>query len=451
MLTLVAFLATLGLLIVAHEFGHYLAARWCGVKVLCFSIGFGKPLYTRHIGRDRTEFVLAAFPLGGYVRMLDEREAPVENRELHRAFNRQSVWKRMVIVVAGPLSNLLLAVLLYWVLFMSGISGMKPMLGDVPPGTAAAEASLKSGEVIQKVAGVPVATWQDVRWVLLKEMLKAKTVEVETVNGGTETHLHRLNLTGLSGGDLNGDVLDTLGLAIFQLAMPPRVSEVMADSVAERAGLLAGDDVLAVNGVVMVQWEDFVREIQKSPGKPVSIEFTRGQTHKLVTLTPDAVNDHGKLIGRIGVAYRPEQAEIDKLVVNVRYAPLPALWHATEKTWESSIFSLKMLGNMITGAVSWKGISGPVTIASYAGQSAHIGWKAFITFLAVVSISLGVLNLLPVPVLDGGHLMYYVVEVLKGSPVSERAMEIGQKIGFTLLGLLMACALYNDLNRIITG
>lgn len=446
MLTLAAFLLTLALLIVVHELGHYLAARSCGVKVLCFSIGFGKALWSRRIGRDQTEFVLAAFPLGGYVRMLDEREAPVAAQELPRAFNRQSVWKRMWVVIAGPLFNLLLAIVLYWVLFMAGTTGLKPILGDIPSGTAAAEASMKSGEQIRKVAGVPVTEWQDVRWILLKEMLRSRAVEVETVNGD-DIHLHRLRLEGLSLDQADSDVLDQLGLTPFRPVMPPRIGEVLHGGVAEAAGMQAGDVVHAVNNVVVVQWQDFVNEVQKSPNKRINIEFMRGDTRKQVSLTPESASDNGKTIGRIGVAYRLEQAEIDRLTVEVKYAPLLALKHALSKTWESSVFSLKMLGNMISGAVSWKGISGPVTIASYAGQSAQVGWKAFVTFLAVVSISLGVLNLLPVPVLDGGHLMYYVVEVLKGSPVSERTMEIGQKIGFTLLGLLMACALYNDINR----
>jgi regulator of sigma E protease len=451
MLTLFAFLLTLAVLIVVHEYGHYLAARWCGVKVLCFSIGFGKPLLSRRIGADETEFVLAAFPPGGFVRMLDEREAPVAQHELSRAFNRQPVSKRMAIVAAGPLFNLVLAVLLYWVLFMSGIAGLRPILGDIPAGSSAERASLKSGELISKVDGVAVATWQDVRWALLKEMLRSKSVEVETVSGRNEIHLQRLDLSGLVGDDVEGDVLEKLGLTAYRPAMPARVGEILPDSVAEKAGLTVGDEISTVNGVAVARWEDFVNMVQQNPDKRITLHLVRSGRPLEVVVTPETINENGKRIGRIGAAYRLNQAEIDKLTVDVKYPPLKAFSHAVAKTWESSVFSLRMLGSMISGAISWKGISGPVTIASYAGQSAHVGWKAFIAFLAVISISLGVLNLLPVPVLDGGHLMYYVVEVLKGSPVSDSAMEIGQKIGFTLLGLLMACALYNDLNRIITG
>jgi regulator of sigma E protease len=451
MVTLFAFLLTLGLLITIHEYGHFLVARLCGVKVLQFSIGFGKSLYKRRFGRDGTEFILAAFPLGGYVRMLDEREAPVAESELSRAFNRQPVWKRMAIVVAGPLANLLLAIALYWVLFMSGVAGLKPILGEVAEGSAASRASMKTGEVVRKIDGTAVTSWQDVRWLILQQSLKASQVEVEAASGTNETHLHQLDLSGLAHDDPEQDILQQLGLSPYQPPMPARVGQLMEDSAAQRGGLQVGDEVISVNDVPVMQWESFVGIVRENPGKALRVKVQREGREQMLLLTPDAVQEDGKTIGRIGAAYRMEQHELDKLLVEIRYAPLPALSHAIGKTWDTSIFSLKMLGSMLTGAVSWKGVSGPVTIASYAGQSAQVGWKAFLTFLALVSISLGVLNLLPIPVLDGGHLMYYMVEILKGSPVSEHAMEIGQKIGLALLGLLMACALYNDINRIITG
>jgi regulator of sigma E protease len=451
MLTLFAFLLTLGLLITVHEYGHYLVARLCGVKVLQFSIGFGRALLKRRIGREGTEFVLAAFPLGGYVKMLDEREAPVPENDLPRAFNRQAVWKRMAIVVAGPLANLLLAVGLYWVLFMSGVVGLKPVMGDAPKGSAAANASMKAGELISKVAGIPVASWQDVRWILLQQSLKASHVEVETSINGRETHLHQLDLSGLAYDDASHDVLDQLGLVAYIPPMPARVGEVLDGGAAARDGLKVGDEIISVNGIAIAQWEDFVGMVRQNPGKPLVLQIYRDGHEETLRLTPDPVQEDANRIGRVGAAYHMEQKEIDQLLVQIQYPPIPALWHATEKTWDTSVFSLKMLGSMLTGAVSWKGVSGPVTIASYAGQSAHVGWKAFLTFLALVSISLGVLNLLPVPVLDGGHLMYYVVEIFKGSPLSDHAMEIGQKVGFALLGLLLACALYNDITRLITG
>jgi len=450
MLTLVAFIVTLGVLIVVHEFGHFMAARLCGVKVLRFSVGFGKPLYTRVFGKDRTEFVVAAFPLGGYVKMLDEHEAPVLASEKMRAFNRQHVTKRFAIVLAGPLSNLLLAVALYWMLFMSGITGMRPLLGDVPAATAAAQASMKAGETITRVNGNPVRTWQDVRWALLQQSLKNGYAEIDAV-GDHETYLHRIDLRGLSGDDLEGDLLAKLGLNQAQPEMPAVVGEIVDGGAAQRGGLQVGDRIIAVDALPVQNWEAFVQRVRLSAGKPLSLEIERDGKGIKLRITPDVAHDAGQTMGRIGAAYRLHEDELQKYMVEVRYSPLDALKQAAVKTWDTSVFSLKMLGSMLTGHVSWKGISGPATIASLAGQTAHIGWKAFIGFLALVSISLGVLNLLPVPILDGGHLMYYIVEVFKGSPVSERVMEIGQRIGLVLLGLLMTIALYNDFNRILAG
>ena len=451
MMTLLAFLLTLGILVVVHEYGHYLAAKRCGVKVLQFSVGFGRKLYSRKLGRDGTEFILAAFPLGGFVKMLDEREAPVEAHELSRAFNRQSVWKRMLVVVAGPAANLLLAVVLYWVLLMSGLPGLRPLLGEVPAGTPAAQASLKSDELIVRVGKTPVTTWQDVRWNLLQESLKTKNVEIEARTSRLETHLHQLDISGIKTDETKVDVLDQLGLTPYRPSLPAKVGEILAGSPGEKAGLRVGDDILSVNGISVALWEDFAGIMRKNPGKSQQLKVRRDGVEHLISVTPEAVDEGGTQVGRIGAAYRMAPEELDRFMVDVKYGPVPALWHAVGKTWETSIFSLKMLGSMLTGAVSWKGISGPVTIATYAGQSAHMGWKAFVGFLALVSISLGVLNLLPVPVLDGGHLMYYMVEVLRGKPVSDRTMEIGLKVGFFLIGLLMLVALSNDINRLITG
>lgn len=449
MLTLIAFVVTLGILVTVHEYGHFQVARWCGVKVLRFSIGFGKPLFSRRLGKDQTEFVIAAIPLGGYVKMLDEHEAPVAEDDLPRAFNRQSVWKRIAVVSAGPIANLLLAIFLYWILFMHGVMGMRPILGEIAQGTPAAQASMKSGELIQKVAGAPVATWQDVRWILLQQALKAPVVEVEAINGSDEAHLHQLALGNIGKDDFDSDFLVKLGLTPYQPSMPAKVDEIIKGGAAERAGLKPGDEILLVNGIAVGQWGDFVSVVRKSPGQRLNLKIQRAGSELTLSVTPDVVEENGQRIGRIGAAY--DRSEIEKLLVEVRYGPVTALSKAVAKTWDSSIFSLKMLGSMLTGKVSWKGVSGPLTIASYAGQSAHVGWKAFLSFLALISISLGVLNLLPIPVLDGGHLLYYTVEIFKGSPVSEKVMEAGQRIGLALLGLLMAIAFYNDFNRLITG
>lgn len=451
MMTLLAFLLTIGILVVVHEYGHYLAARLCGVKVLRFAIGFGRPLYTRVFGKDDTEFVIAMFPLGGYVKMLDEREAPVADAELPHTYNRQNVWKRSAIVIAGPVANLVLAILLYWVLFMSGIPGMKPILGDVPEKSPASQASLKSGEIITRVNSTPVRTWQDVRWVLLQQSLKSGSVEIEAVSGRDETHLHRIDLSILARNGFDGDVLEQLGLAPATPEMAARVGDIIDGGAAQRDGLLVGDVVSKVDDTPVEGWEAFVQLVRTHAGKTMRLEILRANEVIRVKLTPDIVQENGLSVGYVGAAYRMREEEIRKYMVDVRYSPLPAFTQAAVKTWDTSVLSLKLLGNMVKGSVSWKGVSGPVTIASIAGQSAHVGWKAFVGFLALVSISLGVLNLLPIPVLDGGHLMYHIVEILKGSPVSERTMEIGQRAGLAVLGMLMTIAIYNDINRIITG
>lgn len=456
MLTIIAFVVTLGILISIHEYGHFQVARWCGVKVLRFSIGFGRPLFSRRFGKDQTEFILAAFPLGGYVKMLDEREiqegrAPVLAQDLPRAFNRQTVWKRIAIVLAGPFANLLLAILIYWTLFMHGITGMKPILGEVPESSAASQASMKAGELIQKVAGTPVATWQDVRWIILQHALNSPSVTVEAKSGENEVHLHNLPLNDLNEDDFEKDFLGKIGLKPYQPDVPARIGEIVADSAAEKAGLKAGDQVLKAGNAEISQWDELVKIVRKHPEQSLDLLVRRGDIEINVPVTPDVVEEDGQRIGRIGAAYHLEQSEIDRLLIDVRYPPLTAFSKAVARTWDTSLFSLRMFGNMLIGNASLKSISGPVTIASYAGQSAHIGWKSFLSFLALVSISLGVLNLLPIPVLDGGHLLYYMVEIFKGGPVSDKAMEIGQRIGLGLLGLLMAIAVYNDINRLITG
>ena len=482
MLTLVAFIVTIGILVTIHEYGHFQVARWCGVKVLRFSIGFGKPLLRKTFGKDNTEFVLAAIPLGGYVKMLDERVIASElesgdngldhpsastysEAELSRAFNRQSVWKRIAIVAAGPVANLLLAIFIYWTLFMSGVMVMRPIVGAIVDESAAAQSNLKTGDLIKKIDGLEVRSWQDVRWVLLKKSIDTSSsgmasVQLEIVNSDHELRKQALNLSSLDKNDFESDILDRLGLVEYQPEIPAIVGEITKNSVAERAGLKVGDEIKSVNQIAVSDWGTFVKEVRASPNKPITIDITRSKLSnvaesiaatQLLTLTPDILQEKGKSIGRIGAAAKVNisevQSELNKRLVKINYSPIEALTMAATKTWDTSTFSLKMLGRMLTGHMSLKGISGPATIASYAGQSADLGLKVFLGFLATISISIGVLNLLPIPVLDGGHLMYYVIEIFKGSPVSERIMEFGQRIGFGLLGLLMTIAIFNDITR----
>ena len=457
MMTLLAFIVTIGVLVTIHEYGHFQVARWCNVKVLKFSIGFGKPLWQKTFGKDKTEFVLAAIPLGGFVKMLDEREqqaeenpAPQSEADLKRAFNRQSVWKRIAIVLAGPVANLLLAIILYWGLFMLGVTGMRPIVGVVEDNGLAAQASLQSGEIIQKVAGKPVSTWQEARWLLLEESFENKTVEIEGINENNELTQHTLSFEGMDA-DVEIDILKKIGLGVYKPNIAAVIGEILPDSAAEKAGFKPNDKILQINNVEMHGWEQVVNVIKINPNKKLQFKIEREQKVMDIFASPDAIKENNQTIGRMGAGVKLEQEALNKLLITLNYSPLVSLQKAIAKTWETSIFSLKMLGKMITGQVSLKGISGPVTIATYAGESANLGLKTFLGFLALVSISIGVLNLLPIPVLDGGHLMYYMLEIIKGSPVSEQAMLAGQKIGFVLLGLLMTIALFNDFNRLIAG
>ncbi len=449
--TVAAFVLALGILIVVHEFGHYLVARWCGVKVLRFSVGFGKALFARRIGPDNTEWALAAFPLGGYVKMLDEREAPVEQHELHRAFNRQPVGKRFAIVLAGPVANFLLAIVLYWGLFSQGMEELRPLLGKPSEQTVAERAGFVDGELITAVAGQKIDTWQELRWKLLRHALDNAPVKIEVINGRNELNERSLDLSGISTEHLEGDLLQQIGLRLYRPDMPPIIGKITADSVAERAGLAVGDEVVAIDGKAIDHWMDVVSAIRAAASREIEIEYRRGDQATSVRLTPAEAVENGRRLGRIGIGPQETAFDRSRLMTTVRYSPVEALSKAIQTTWETSTFSLGILGRMVTGDVSWKNLSGPVTIADYAGQSARLGLSYYLKFLALISISLGVLNLLPIPILDGGHLMYYIVEIIKGGPVSEKVMEIGQQVGLALLVMLMAFAFYNDINRLLSG
>ena len=463
MMTILAFIATIGILVTIHEYGHFQVARWCGVKVLRFSVGFGKPLFTKVFGKDKTQFILAAIPLGGFVKMLDERELEAERAEnpqaahieyaetdLKRAFNRQAVWKRMLIVSAGPAANLLLAIALYWLLFMQGVAGVKPIIGEVGANSAAYIASLSSGELVKSINGEPVKSWQDARWVLLKQSLERPSVEMAVLNTNNEQIFLTISFVGINQ-DPEIDILKRLGIAEAQPWVAAIISEVLPKSAAQKAGLQANDRVTSINGLPVNDWQSMVQIIQASPSKSLTFKVLRQQQTLEITATPEAIHDNGKTVGRLGASAKPSQTEIDKMLININYSPAQSMYQALKKTWTTSTFSLKMLWKMLTGKVSVKSLSGPVTIATIAGESANLGIKPFLEFLALVSISIGVLNLLPIPVLDGGHLMYYIAEIVKGSPVSTKTMLAGQKIGFGLLGLLMTIAIFNDFNRLIAG
>jgi regulator of sigma E protease len=449
--TLAAFVVALGLLIVVHEFGHYLVARLCGVKVTRFSVGFGRPLWVRRLGRDQTEWVVAAVPLGGYVKMVDEREGPVAASDLPRAFNRQGVWRRIAIVCAGPAANFLLAIALYWVLFLAGIQEAKPVLGAPDPGTPAAAAGVERGDLVRSVNGQSTTSWGDVRWRLLELALERRDATLEVLEDGRTIRSRTLDLASLEAPDLESDFLVKLGLRLDRPLVPPVIDTLTAGGPAEQAGLRPGDRILSIDGEPIDSWSALVRKVRASPGQALRVRIQGATGEREVTLVPESVARGDATYGRIGAGSRVDPDLMRDYLVEVRYPPVEALGRATAKTWEMSVFSLRMLWRMVTGSVSWRNLSGPVTIADYAGQSAQLGLAPYLAFLALISISLGVLNLLPIPMLDGGHLMYYSVEILKGSPVSDRVMELGQRIGLTLLLCLMAFAFYNDINRLLSS
>ncbi len=446
-----AFALALGLLIVVHEAGHFVVARWCGVKVLRFSVGFGKPILSRRFGPDRTELALGAFPLGGYVKMLDEREGEVDAPELPRAFNRQSVWKRFVIVLAGPAANFMLAIFMYWVLFVHGVEEPRPLLGKPAAQSMADRAGFQEGELVRSIDGQAIATWQELRWELLQRALAKGGATLEVINKRQEISFRRIELSSLDTSDLEGDILLQTGFRFYRPHLPPIIGKIAPGGVADLAGLREGDRILAIDGEAIADWAQVVAVIREAPGRSLRLDADReGRTLNL-SVTPAAADDRGRRIGRIGIGVREQEIDRTAVMQIVRYGPVASLGKAAVQTWETSVFSLTMLGRMIVGEVSWKNLSGPVTIADYAGQSAKLGLSYYIKFLALISISLGVLNLLPIPLLDGGHLMYYIVEIIKGGPVSERVMEIGQQIGLALLAMLMAFAFYNDINRLVAG
>ena len=449
MTTLLAFLATLAILIVFHEFGHYLVARLAGVKVLRFSVGFGKILAQRADSHG-TVWALSAIPLGGYVKMLDEREAPVPDALLEQAFNRKSVAARALIVAAGPLANFLLAILLFWALFMAGVPILKPVLGEPPAGTPAALAGIHSGESVVSINGMPVESFQDLHWLVLKHAIGKDRLRVETIDVDNHLTYRTLALAGLSDA-FEQAPLKVMGLVRYLPPLAPVLGNLVNNGVASRAGLRTGDRILAIDGKSIGEWDQVVSLVRASPGKSMRFLIERQGRKQEINVVPEMIHSEKQAFGRIGAAPELDMSTLSRYQGVARYSPLEALSRATARTWELSAFSLEMLGRMVIGQVSIKNLSGPITIADYAGQSAETGLASFVAFLALVSVSLGVLNLLPVPLLDGGHLLYYFAEFFTGRPVSERVQEIGQKIGIGLLTLLMFFALFNDLQRLFVG
>ncbi|WP_175703712.1 RIP metalloprotease RseP [Burkholderia ambifaria] len=454
---LIAFAVAIGVLVVVHEYGHYRVARWCGVKVLRFSIGFGQPVARWVSRRTGTEWTLSALPLGGYVKMLDEREpgADIKPEELAQAFNRQSVFKRIAIVAAGPIANFLLAIVLFSVVFASGVTEPAAVLAPPAAGTVAARAGFDGNETIVSIrdvhAGdaqgseaVPVRSWSDLRWKLLAAAFDHREIVLGARDGGASTFDFRVDLRNVPESALDDDFMTHLGFETGGGTLS--VASVQPGSAAERAGLKAGDKLLALDGKPIGGASRFIDAVKHHAGQPVDLRVERGGATQTVSIVPQAQRDDetGQQVGRIGAALSMHTPSVD-----VRYGPIESLRLGAHRTWDIAVYSLKMFGRMITGNASLKNLSGPVTIADYAGKSARLGPSAFLSFLALVSISLGVLNLLPIPVLDGGHLLYYLVEAATGKAVSERWQLILQRAGLICIVALSAIALFNDLARLI--
>jgi regulator of sigma E protease len=447
MLTIVAFIVALGLLIAVHEYGHYRVAVACGVKVLRFSVGFGKTLYSwkpRKPGQD-TEFVIGVFPLGGYVKMLDEREGPVAPEERHLAFNTQPLKSRTAIVAAGPLANLLLAVVLYAAVNWYGVEEPKAILASPVAGSVAEQAGLRGGEVVERAgfqgdAAQPVRSFEDLRWLLTRGALDGYDVRLELA-GGREAVLA---LSSIQSADADAQLFRKVG--ILGPWTPAVIGEVK-DGAAQRAGLRKGDVVLAIGQTAVVdgqQLRELIRAGVRS-GQPVRETWRVRRDGQIVELPvePDAVQEGAVTVGRIG-AYVGAAPEF----LTVRYGPVEGLWKGVVRTWEVSVLTLRMMGKMVIGEASLKNLSGPLTIADYAGKSASMGLTQYLVFLALISVSLGVLNLLPLPVLDGGHLMYYLWEAVTGKGVSDAWMERLQRGGVAVLLVMMSIALFNDVTRL---
>ncbi|MFC7287096.1 RIP metalloprotease RseP [Herminiimonas glaciei] len=450
--TILAFAVVLGVLVIVHELGHYLVARWCGVKVLRFSVGMGKVIYSRRFGADQTEWAVSVLPLGGYVKMLDARDddlGDISPADMKREFTRQSVWRRIAIVAAGPLANFLLAILVFAGLYSYGIPEPAPKLRAPAEKSVAYQAGLRGNELVTSVNGEPVQIWNDLRWQMVQSVINKQPVRLEVerpVPGSPDAkniQTVTLPVDSISANELEGDFLGKLGI---DLARPPAIlGQVVADGPAMKAGLQQGDRVVSVNGATIADGLSLVELVRASPGKVLNVDVLRNGQPVSLRVVPEEVNADGQVFGRIKV-----EVPMAPDMVVAHHSLFAALLKGIQKTWDTSVLTIKMVGKMIIGEVSWKNVTGPITIADYAGQTARIGLISYLSFIAFVSISLGVMNLLPIPVLDGGLLLYYAVEVLTGRPVSERFGAIAQRAGIGILMTLMLVAVFNDINRLIS-
>ncbi len=441
-------LITLGILVTIHEWGHFYVARRCGVKVLRFSVGFGKPLVSWR-DKHNTEYVIAAIPLGGYVKMLDERETEVPADQLHLSFNRKPVWQRIAIVAAGPLVNLIFAVFAYWVMYGYGVSSVAPVVGAVTEGKPVAAVSIPVPGEIVSVDGYKTATWDDVNLRLASRVGESGSIHLQL--RADDASLVESFIIPISSWAVDVDKespVSALGLVPWRPHQPAVVAELVEEGRALQAGLQRGDEIFSVDGEVIADWISFVREVQARPEQVLNLVVLRGEQRLNIELRPEGkLDEKGQAYGFVGIGPKPVDWP-EKYKRTVQYDLFNAIGKAFEKSWQMIVLTLESIWKMIEGVISVKNLSGPITIAKVAGAQASAGFEYYIGFLAYLSISLGVLNLLPIPVLDGGHLLYYFTELVTGRPVSERIQLIGLKFGMAILFSLMFLALFNDFMRL---
>ncbi|MFM2482455.1 sigma E protease regulator RseP [Celerinatantimonas sp. YJH-8] len=441
------FIVALGVLVAIHEFGHFWVARRCGVKVERFSIGFGRRIW-HHVGRDGTEYVLAMIPLGGYVKMLDERVEAVPLEMQKYAFNRQSVAKRAAIVAAGPVANFILAIIAFWLMMMIGITSVRPVLGTIDPQSVAGRAGLHAEQQVTEVGGNSVQDWNDFVMAMIAHVGE-KDVPVVVKNLDQTQSDYRLDLSSwnIDADNSNQPPLQDLGITLYQPTVLLEVAHIIKESPAAQQGLQVGDKLVAINHQTLSSWSNFTEIVRHHAGSQIELSIERDGQLQVLPITPERKLYRGETIGFLGISPKA-QPYPESYLVTLRYDPLSALYQGVVRTGKVTRLTLDMLGKLVTGKVSVDNLSGPISIAKGAGQSAHNGLVYFLSFLALVSVNLGILNLLPLPVLDGGHLLFFVVEAATGKPVSERVLEIGTRIGMSVLIVVMMFALFNDLMRL---
>ncbi len=444
------FVLAIGILVTVHEYGHYLAARFCDVKVLRFSVGFGKPLWSRVSGKDQTEYVIAAIPLGGYVKMLDEMESQVDEKEKHRAFNNQPLLNRSFIVAAGPAANFLFAIVAYAAVNMIGQQGLEPVIEYVQEESHAERLGFQPGDKIRSIDGRPHQHWDDNRLYLLNRALVKSTAKFEVESNSGQISNIIVDFAILENWQPTQPLLESvLGLYPLNTQLETIIGSISPDTPASRAGLRVDDKIVAIDDQPITSWQNLVSYVSSRANQQITITVERAQgSIENLNVDIEAKQVNGVEIGRIGIGNKPAAIPEEK-IVDIDYSPLSAISRGIDNTWQMSLLTVRMLWKMLKLEVSPKNISGPITIAEYAGKTAQVGLISFLLFLAVISISLGIINLLPIPMLDGGHLLMYIAEAIKGSPPSETSMIIGQKIGLLILGALMFLAFYNDLARLV--